>query len=293
MKRSMISFDWAMKRLLRNKANFEVLEGFLSELLRRKIIINHTGESEGTPTDKDDKTNRVDILVEADEKEIIIVELQFDSVAEYFHRMLFKAPPQPSPIGREFTPFGGIKGGGYFINIVHFGLDGDDYVYHGFTNFKGLHTKNELQLTAAQQKLYSKKVVGEIYPEYYIISVRGLNDVAKDSLDEWIYYLKNNRIEDHFTAQGLDKAKEVLLFDNLTPEEQEAYLRDIDAKLLNDSAITTAQLEGEIRGEAKGEHKKAVASALKMLEDGMSIEIICKYTGLTHEQITEIQQENQ
>ena len=37
---SMISFDWAMKRLLRNKANFEVLEGFLSELLRRRIIIN-------------------------------------------------------------------------------------------------------------------------------------------------------------------------------------------------------------------------------------------------------------
>ena len=34
--RSMISFDWAMKRLLRNKANFEVLEGFLSELLRRQ-----------------------------------------------------------------------------------------------------------------------------------------------------------------------------------------------------------------------------------------------------------------
>ena len=35
--RGMISFDWAMKRLLRNKANFEVLEGLLSELLRRKI----------------------------------------------------------------------------------------------------------------------------------------------------------------------------------------------------------------------------------------------------------------
>ena len=41
--RSMISFDWAMKRLLRQKANFEVLEGFLSELLRRKIIIKHIG----------------------------------------------------------------------------------------------------------------------------------------------------------------------------------------------------------------------------------------------------------
>ena len=194
-------------------------------------------------------------------------------------------------------PFGGIKGGFYSVNIVHFGLDGDDYIYRGFTNFKGLHTNNELQLTAAQQKLYSKTVVGEIFPEYYIISVRGFNNVAKDTLDEWIYYLKNNRIEDHFTAQGLDKAKEVLLFDNLTPEEQEAYLRDIDAKLLNDSAITTAQLEGEIRGEirgeAKGEYKKAVATALKMLEDGMSIENICKYTSLTHEQITEMLQEKQ
>ena len=292
MKRSMISFDWAMKRLLRNKANFEVLEGFLSELLRRKIIIHHIGESEGTPTNKDDKTNRVDILVEADEKEIIIVELQFDSVAEYYHRMLFGVCKVITNYMETGDKYDKVRKA-YSVNIVHFGLDGDDYVYHGFTNFKGLHTKNELQLTAAQQKLYSKKVVGEIYPEYYIISVRGLNDVAKDSLDEWIYYLKNNRIEDHFTAQGLDKAKEVLLFDNLTPEEQEAYLRDIDAKLLNDSAITTAQLEGEIRGEAKGEHKKAVASALKMLEDGMSIEIICKYTGLTHEQITEIQQENQ
>ena len=32
----MISFDWAMKRLLSNKANFKVLEGFLNELLGRK-----------------------------------------------------------------------------------------------------------------------------------------------------------------------------------------------------------------------------------------------------------------
>ena len=87
--RNMISFDWAMKRLLRNKANFEVLEGFLSELLRRKIIIKHIGESEGNKTRKEDKTNRVDILVEADDSELVIVELQYDSGDEYFRRMLY------------------------------------------------------------------------------------------------------------------------------------------------------------------------------------------------------------
>ena len=33
-KRKLITFDWAIKRLLRSKANFGILEGFLSELLR-------------------------------------------------------------------------------------------------------------------------------------------------------------------------------------------------------------------------------------------------------------------
>ena len=34
-----IRFDWAMKRLLRNKANFSVLEGLLTTLLGENITI--------------------------------------------------------------------------------------------------------------------------------------------------------------------------------------------------------------------------------------------------------------
>ena len=41
-----IRFDWAMKRLLRNKANFAVLEGFLTTLLNEKIVIQTLLESE-------------------------------------------------------------------------------------------------------------------------------------------------------------------------------------------------------------------------------------------------------
>ena len=85
----MISFDWAMKRLLRQKANFEILEGFLSELLRRKIVIKSIGESEGNKTNKENKSNKVDILVEADNRELVIIELQYNYVDEYFHRMLY------------------------------------------------------------------------------------------------------------------------------------------------------------------------------------------------------------
>jgi len=151
----MISFDWTMKRLLRNKANFEVLEGFLSELLRRKIIIKHIGESEGNKTKKEDKTNRVDILVEADDSELVIIELQYDSVDEYFRRMLYsvsKSITEHIFTGEDYAKVRKV----YSVNIVYFDLGtGDDYVYHGLTKFKGLHTK-KLQRCTIYDKRFER-----------------------------------------------------------------------------------------------------------------------------------------
>ena len=185
--RSMISFDWAMKRLLRQKANFEVLEGFLSEILSRKIIIKSIGESEGNKTDEDDKSNKVDLLVEADDREMVIIELQYDSVTAYYHRMLYGVSKVITDYMYSGDTYAKVRKV-YSVNIVYFDLGGDDYIYHGFTGFKGLHSKSELHLTVAQQQLYNKTLVGELCPEYYIINVQGFNDLAKNTLDEWVYY---------------------------------------------------------------------------------------------------------
>ena len=54
-----IRFDWAVKRLLRNKANFDVLEGLLTVLLDRQIHIIDILESESNQQDYDDKFNRI------------------------------------------------------------------------------------------------------------------------------------------------------------------------------------------------------------------------------------------
>ncbi len=59
--RKLISFDWAIKKILRRKANFEVLEGFLSELLFEDIKITEILESESNKNVFDDKFNRLDI----------------------------------------------------------------------------------------------------------------------------------------------------------------------------------------------------------------------------------------
>ena len=60
MARKLISFDWAIKKILRSKANFGILEGFLSELLFTEITILEILESEGNPEFEQNKTNRVE-----------------------------------------------------------------------------------------------------------------------------------------------------------------------------------------------------------------------------------------
>jgi len=61
--RKLISFDWALKKLLRSKANYSILEGFLSELLRDDIRILELLDSESNKDDACDKFNRVDLKI--------------------------------------------------------------------------------------------------------------------------------------------------------------------------------------------------------------------------------------
>lgn len=84
-----IRFDWAMKRLLRNKANFSVLEGLLTTLLGENITIRDLLESESNQEEEFDKYNRVDMLAVNSRGELILIEVQNNNEYAYFQRMLF------------------------------------------------------------------------------------------------------------------------------------------------------------------------------------------------------------
>jgi len=89
------------------------------------------------------------------------------------------------------------------INLVYFNLgQGEDYVYHGKTEFIGLNKKDVLKLDSYQQELYKTEKISDIYPDYYILKINQFNDIARNTIDEWIYFFKNERIEDNFTARG-------------------------------------------------------------------------------------------
>ncbi len=276
MRKKLIRFDWAMKKLLCHKANFDILEGFLSELLRFDVTIEGILESEGNKQDEYDKYNRVDILVKSQNSELMLVEVQNDSEIDYFHRMLYGVSKLVTEYIKEGEPYGTIKKI-YSINIVYFGLgQGKDYLYEYNGEFIGLHEKDILLPTPLQKQDFKIEQVSDIFPKYYILKVNNFNDLAKDSLDEWVYFLKNSEIKDSFKAKGLDKAKEKLRYENLSDEEKKLYDRFQENRRIENSVSYTARRE------------RNVEIAKKMIVAGSKNEFIAQMTDLTLEQIEQL-----
>ena len=293
MTQHLVRFDWAMKKLLRSKANFGILEGFLSELLGRDLKIINILESESNREDEDGKYNKVDILVEMASGEVVIVEVQVNTEHDYFHRMLFGTSKIISEHMKAGQTYSHVKKV-YSVNILYFNLGhGDDYVYHGTTYYTGIHSKNLLGLNEKQKVLYKKEYVHQIYPEYYLINVNQFNDVAKNTLDEWIYFLKNEEIKENFHAKGLLEAKEKLDSFKLPAPEKQDYdqfvenlrYRESMAESTFDSGKIEGRTEGIVEGEIKGKIEGKTEVAQKMKEAGMANVIIQQLTGLSEDEI--------
>jgi len=169
---------------------------------------------------------------------------------------------------------------------------GEDYVYHGTTSFTGIHQHDQLDLNEKQKLLYQKEYVHEIYPEYYLIKVNQFNDIAKNTLDEWIYFLKNEEIRDGFHAKGLSEAKEKL--DELKLPEQDreeykSYMENLRYKVsVVDSSYNDGKIDGKIEGKIEGEKKALEVVAKNLLKANESMERIAEITGLSIEEIKKI-----
>ena len=255
MVRKLVSFDWAMKKLLRSKANYEILEGFLSELLNDDIKIIEILESESNMSDELDKYSRVDLLVKNNKDEHIIIEVQYERTYNYLKRILYNTSKHIvdyMKLGEDYSKVVKVIS----INILYFELGhGEDYVYHGTTEFKGIHKNDLLQLSEKQREIYGKSQIKDIYPEYYLIRVNNFDDIAKTPLDEWIYFLKNGEIKSEFKARGIKKAGSELEIMKLSSEERRAYERYMRHVMDEESVAATNFKAGELEGIKKGIEK--------------------------------------
>ena len=296
MKENYIRFDWAMKRLLRNKANFDVLEGLLTTLLGEKITIQRLLESESNQEDEFDKYNRVDMLAEDSKGNLLLIEVQNNNEYAYFQRMLFgttKRVKEEINRGEGYEKVCKV----YSINIVYFALGhGKDNVYHGKTEFRGIHYNDLLELSPFQRQTFKVDAVSQLYPEYYILKVNGFDQVAKSPLEEWIHYLNTGKIPETYHAPGLDAARERLKIDRMSKDEKNAYYRHMDNLNLLKSNIKTEREEGKLeglqeglqKGRAEGGREKALSIARKLKTAGMDETQIAEITGLKEEEIREL-----
>ena len=279
-----IRFDWAIKKLLRNKANYVVLEGFLSELLHQELTIKTLLESESNQQTQEDKSNRVDILAETPEGELILVEVQNNAQIDYFHRMLYGASRLVVEYLQQGEKYGEIRKI-YSVNIVYFNLGvGDDYIYHHRGNFIGVNNEDILQPLKTQKVKFKIDAVADIFPEYYLLKVNNFKDEASTPLDEWIYFLKNSNIKEEFAAKGMVEAKETLRVNNLSESERIAYNRYMENKSYEASMLSTQEFETQWEIEqAVQESMKSVARSC--IQQGLDVETIMKITQLSREEI--------
>ena len=212
----------------------------------------------------------------------------------------------------------------YSVNIVYFDLgQGEDYIYHGTTDFYGIHQKDKLLLSEKQKLEFGKIEPNEIFPEYYLLKVNQFDDVAKDTLDQWIYYFKNDKIQDNFTAKGLDKAKELLSIEQLEGIDKASYKRYLEnlhykasmawnikkeveweireakekgikegrrdgIKEGRQDGIKEGRQDGIKEGRQDGKKDREIEIVINALKKGMAINDISELTGLSINEINKI-----
>lgn len=291
-----IRFDWAMKHMLRDKSNFGILEGFISVLLGEDVKIVELLESESNQDSDTDKFNRVDIKAKNSKGHLIIVEVQLTRQLYYLQRILYgtcKAVTEHINIGEKYDQVKKV----YSISILYcdFG-QGDDYVYHGETRFKGIHTGNDLLVNTKEEGVIVPHLPREVFPEYYLVRVNVYDKIPETPLDEWMTYLKTGMVKENTRTPGLQEVKKKLQYLSMSAKERRAYDAHMDTIMVQNDVLDTARDEGRAEGRAEGlvqGRAEGLAEGIakvtrKLIASGIDNGMISSLTGLSFQEVDEI-----
>ena len=277
----LVSFDWAIRKILRQKENFDIVEGFLSELLKEDIKIISILDSRIVPEREEERLKHLILKVENQYSESMLIEIQYSKEPNYLKQTLYSFSKIIAEFDKPNESFAKVIS----ITLLYFDFgDGDDYIYKASTKFEGVHNNTPLRLNDKQKELYKAKSVEDIYPQYYLIKLRNFNNVIKDTLDEWIYFLKNEKIIDNPRAKGLAKASDVLDYIKMEKEDRLAYNKFQEHKKHESEIYESTYVIGELIGIKR----EKINIAKKLLDAKVDIDTIKSTTGLTEEELKSI-----
>ena len=274
MSREIISFDWALKYTLRDKANFDLLGGLFSSVLGREVKVEDLLESEGNKDYEDSKLIRLDIKARLDNRELAIIELQYKPEHHLFSRLLFYASKtlvEHVKIGSDYETLPKI----YVICICNFSLGStQEHAYHGQHKFTGIYSKQELELSPGDQQKLSLRLTDDVFPEYFIFSLTKFDGEAGDALGEWLYAIKTGKVQPSFRAPGIQQAATRLDLLQMDSQERKRYeefqynqrIEKNQELGVVSEAEARGRLIGESIGEARGEARGEANATRKLVQ---------------------------
>ena len=260
--RTLVSFDWALKSILRQKDNFDILEGFLSDLLMEKITILDLLESEGNKDDKRDKFNRVDLRAKDGSGREIIIEIQYDREPDYLERVYYGTCKSLIDNMQEGYRYKNIKKI-ISVSIVYWQMLDKSYLIKGEMCFRDLTNNNQELPMKSDQKIFA---------EYYFIQPEWFNDNIKSAIDEWVYMFKHSKVKGEIEATNIDKVHEKLDKLKMTHKERITYDAYQLNKTINEGVLQVKFDEG----------KQKMIDAMR--ESGLDDEAIEKIIKLSEQQ---------
>ena len=271
-----VRFDWAIKRILRDHANKQVLEGLISVLVGSPVTIIEIMESENNKVRREDKNNRVDVRARMADGEVVIVEVQLNREADFFQRIVFgmaTAVNDQIDTGQHYDVIQKV----YSINILYFNFgEGDDYAYHGYMDFHGmtkqgsiLRFHNDKEQQYIRDHVRSITPPEKVFPEVFLLIVDKFNEVAKTPIEEWMAYLKDGIISDDTKTPGLKEARRKLDYMRMTEAERRAYRDYMVSVHSEQDAFETARSEGMVKGFTEGMEQGIAEGRAQGIKQGM------------------------
>ena len=269
--RTLISFDWALKSILRQKDNFDILEGFLSDLLNEKITILDLLESESNKDSEKDKFNRVDLKAKDSSGREIIIEVQHNKEPDYLERVYYGASKSLTDNMQGGYKYGRVKKI-ISVSIVYWPMLEKSYLVKGEMCFRDLADDNrELQVKDRQK----------VFAEYYFIQPEWFEDIIKSKIDEWVYMFKHSKVKGELEATNMSRAQEKLDWLKMTQKERAAYDEYQLNKTINEGVLQVKFDEGIQQGKQEG-RQEGIKEERQKIIDAM------RESGISPEQIEEV-----
>lgn len=291
MEKPLISFDFAIKYLLKNKGDYDIIEGFISALFASQgyppIKINALLDTESNKEELELKKSIADLVVEDAEGNKYIVEIERAYTPNFMHKACFNSSRLVVDGiygNQDYTTIKKI----FHISLLYFSTkEMQKPIYHGKTIVHEVDTKHPVDVTIANEGLVIFNTPN-VFPEYFFISVPMFDDVINSEIDEWLYVMKHSEIRKGFKSPYMTKVAERLSVIKMSSEERNEYIYYQKQSVHSQDILSAAEAKGEAKGKAEGKAERDIEIARAMLLEGDSIEKIEKITGLSVEDIKKL-----